>query len=113
MNGETVPRLPGFKRADSNAFALLKDALSVLAHGAYASTGVAVAVVRAHVPTEEVEAPRAVRARPAERRRPVVAVRASSVQVVVPAVACSGKENGGTVRAGEPSSIHAVLRHPL
>ena len=63
------------------------------AHGADALTVVAVVGVRVHVPTVEVEVPRVVRVRLVERRRPVVAVRASVVQVVVPAVARSGKES--------------------
>ena len=50
------------------AFALLKDALSVLAHGPHGSTVDAGVDIRKHVHTVEVEAPRTVRARLVERR---------------------------------------------
>ena len=91
---------------------------SVFAYGAHGITNAAVIIVLTVVLTAEVEVPRVVLARPVDRRRPVETVRANddqvvAVQVVAPAATRSRKEDGGTIRTGEPSSIYAVLSGPF
>ena len=64
----------------------------MLANGPHRKTVVAVVVVHVGVARIEVEVPRVVRVACVERTRPVVAVVANVVELVVPTVARSGQE---------------------
>ena len=64
----------------------------VLENGPHRKAVVAVVVVHVGVARIEVEVPRVVRVVRVERTRPVVAVRASVVELTVPTVARSGQE---------------------
>ena len=75
------------------------------------TTAAAVAVHAATARIEE-EAPRAVRTVRVERTRPVVAVRACTVETRPTAEAGGRQEETVAVCRGEESSVHAVLRRP-
>ena len=64
----------------------------MLENGPHRKAVVAVVVVHVGVARIEVEVPRVVRVVRVERTRPVVAVRASVVELTVPTVARSGQE---------------------
>ena len=76
-------------------------------------TEVATAAAPVHVVRNEAEAPRVARVVLVERRRPIVAVVADTVETRVVAIARSGKKNGVTIRFASYSvAIDAVLRGP-
>lgn len=64
----------------------------MLTHRTQRKTVVAVVVVPIRIPSVEVQVVRVVRVAFVKRRRPVVAVRPRVVEICIPAVACSGKE---------------------
>ena len=87
----------------------------VLTRGVHCSDGTTVepvAVAHVVVVRIEVEGPRADRAARVERTRPVAAVRANVVELVVPTVARSGQEETVAVRGGEEPTVHAILGRP-
>ena len=81
-----VGKKPFLRQAETDILGL------VLADRPYGKTVIAVVVVHIGVVRIEVEVPRVVRVVGVERTRPIVAVVASVVELVVPTVARSGQE---------------------
>ena len=109
--GSPLPRAPRPTAFSPMPVLPVTEQRLVLENGPHRKAEAAVEVVHPGVRIE-VEVPRVVRVARVERTRPVVAERASVVELTVTTVARSGQEETVAVVSREELTVHAVLLRP-